>query len=89
MPFTITNTNIIKGSLVDLKHTCGKKGCKCYKGEKHVSLYISRSIKNKTKMIYIPKSKETEVRECVKRYKEILDKLESLSDRTIKKIKKK
>ena len=89
MPFTIKNTNIIKGSLVDLKHTCGKKGCKCYKGEKHVSLYISRSIKNKTKMIYIPKSKEKEVRECVKRFKEVLDKLELLSDRTIKKIKRK
>lgn len=87
MPFTISNTDIIKGSPVNLKHTCGKKGCKCYKGEKHVSLYISRSRKGKTVMTYIPKSKEKYVMDCVKRCKTILNKLEQFSERTIKKIK--
>ncbi len=89
MSFTISNTNIIKGSLVNLKHTCGKKGCKCYKGEKHVSLYISRSQKGKTVMIYIPKSKEKHVKEYVKRYKTILEKLNQFSEKTINKIKQK
>lgn len=89
MPFTIFDTEIIKGSPVNLKHTCGKKGCKCYKGEKHVSLYISRSKNGKTVMTYIPKSKEKFVEDCVKRYKEILNKLEQFSERTIKKIKRK
>ena len=65
-----------------------KKGCKCYRGEKHVSLYISRSINGKTVMTYIPKSKEKYVRECVQRYKAILKKLEQFSERTLKKIKK-
>ena len=89
MRFTISDTDIIKGSLVNLKHTCGKKGCKCYRGEKHISLYISRSRKGKTVMLYIPKSKEKYVKECVKRYKDILKKLDQFSANAIEKIKMK
>ena len=86
MPFTISNTDIIKGSLVILKRTCGKPGCKCYKGEKHQSMYLSRSIKGKTAMTYIPKSNENYAKRCVKRYKNILKKLNQFSTKTIKKI---
>ena len=28
---------VIKGSLVELKRTCGKPNCRCQKGEKHIS----------------------------------------------------
>ena len=86
MPFTISDTNIIRGSLVILKRTCGKPGCKCYRGEKHQSMYLSRSIKGKTNMTYIPKCNEVYAEKCVKRYKDVLEKLNQFSAKTIKKI---
>jgi len=76
---------IIKGCLVKLKLTCGKKNCKCYtKGEKHTSLYLSKSVNGKTRMIYIPKRYEAKVKEYVKRHKQMQKVIEELSEINIK-----
>ena len=80
---------IIKGSLVELSRECGKVNCRCQRGEKHISLYLSKSQKGKTKMIYIPKKKEKEVREYVKRHKRLIRVVEELSSLTIEIIKNK
>ena len=89
MSYTIKNTNILKGSPVISRRTCGNKGCKCYRGELHESLYLSRTINGKSTMTYIPKDKEKYVLECVKRYKDLLKKIDEFSDRTLRKIKRK
>jgi hypothetical protein len=79
---------IIKGSFVILRRTCGKKNCKCYKkGELHTSLYLSQSHKGKTRMIYIPKKHEKEVKEYAKNHKLVLKSLEELSEINLKIIK--
>lgn len=80
---------IIKGSLVELKRTCGKSNCRCRKGEKHRSLYLSQSKSGKTKMTYIPRKYEKEVREYVKRHKRHIKVLDELSELNIKIIKHK
>lgn len=79
---------IIKGSLVWLKRVCGKSGCHCYKGKKHVSLYLSRSVKGKTTMTYIPHRYENAVKEAVDEHKRILKTLDELSRDNLKTIKK-
>ena len=81
------NKEIIKGSLVELKITCGKFNCHCYKGEKHAALYISKSHKGKTQMTYIPKKCKKEIREYVRRYKKLIKAINALSDINIKIIK--
>lgn len=78
---------VIKGSLVELKRTCGKPNCRCLRGEKHQSLYISQSYKGKTRMIYIPKKYEHTVRAAVANHKKILHVLNKLSEITIQFIK--
>ena len=80
---------IIKGSLVELKRTCGKPNCRCRKEEKHVSLYLSQSKKGKTKMTYIPRKSEKQIKEYVKRYKKYIKILDDLSELNIKIIKQK
>ncbi len=70
---------IIKGSLVWLKRVCGKAGCRCYRGKKHASLYLSRSLKGRTTMTYIPHRYESSVQEAVAEYKRILKTLDELS----------
>jgi hypothetical protein len=50
---------------------CGKSGCRCSQGEKHVSLYLSVKIKGKRRLVYIPASLEEEVRSRVDAYREV------------------
>lgn len=76
----INQKRFIKGTLYYLRNTCGKENCKCAKGEKHVSLYIQQTKKNKVRKSIIPKSKWDEIRQMNNRYKEILKLLEQISD---------
>lgn len=78
---------VIKGSLVELKRSCGKANCHCSFGRKHASLYLSRSRKGKTQMVYIPHKYEGMAKEGVKRYKEIIKVMEEISMRNIEIIK--
>lgn len=78
---------MIKGSLVWLRRVCGNRGCHCYEGKKHVSLYLSRSVKGKTTMTYIPHKYESVVQDAVAEYKRILKVLDNLSSTNLKAIK--
>lgn len=80
-------SEVVKGSLVWLKRECGKENCRCRRGKKHVSLYVSRSHKSKTQMMYIPHRYEETVIEGVKRYKAIVGMLDKISQENLKKIK--
>ena len=71
---------IIKGSPVKLERKCGKKNCKCQRGKKHASLYLSQSKNGKTIMTYIPKQKEELVKKYVTQYKQMLGIINELSD---------
>jgi hypothetical protein len=81
------NPKIIKGSLVEARRVCGKPNCRCQKGEKHASLYLSVSCAGKTRMTYIPKKLETQVKQAVKRYKQLLRIVEELSELNLRIIK--
>jgi len=85
----ISWSEFVRGTLTVRYHTCGTAGCKCYKGEKHKSMYISRSKNGKTQQIYIPKEKEAQVKQWVKGYREILKLLENISDSYWDRLKKK
>ncbi len=61
----------IQGSVVTMERVCGKAGCHCVGGEKHVSLYLSVKIAGKRKMVYIPADMEEEVRRRVNAYNEM------------------
>jgi hypothetical protein len=63
--------DVICGSVVCMARTCGKAGCRCERGEKHVSLYLSTKVDGKRRMIYIPEELEQEVRGRVAAYREV------------------
>ena len=79
---------IIKGSPVNIARECGQPNCRCRKGKKHVSLYVSRSVKGKTTMTYIPHRYEEAVKEGVAEYRRISSVLDELSEATLEAIKK-
>jgi len=77
---------IIRGSAVFIDRLCGKPSCRCARGHKHRSLYLSRSHKGKTTMMYIPKKHERKITEAAGRYRKIRDLLNRLSEATHKKL---
>ena len=79
----------IRGSLVIMNRFCGKPNCRCLRGQKHKSVYLSRSFKGKTKMIYISQVKVKKAAEQIKNYKKVKSVLNILSDINIKLLTKK
>ena len=69
----INEKRFIRGSFYYLRNKCGKKNCRCAKGEKHISLYIQKNLKvkgkGKIKKALIPKHRWEDVKEMNKRYK--------------------
>jgi hypothetical protein len=75
----VSREQLIRGNLALLKHTCGKAGCRCQRGEKHESFYLAQSYKGKKRMVYIPKELEKEIRQWVKQYRKSRTLIEKLS----------
>lgn len=70
---------LLRGSLVSMRRVCGKPGCHCAQGEKHLSLYLAVRVGKQRKMIYIPRELEERVREWVQSSQEVDQLLELLS----------
>ena len=71
---------ILKGCLVEMFRTCGKPNCRCLRGEKHRSLYLSRRKDGKTVTTYIPAAYERPVQQAVERYHTLLEISEAISE---------
>jgi hypothetical protein len=59
-----------------MRRKCGKPGCHCQQGEKHVALYLAVRADNKRTMIYVPSALEKTAREWIangQRVDELLD----------------
>jgi hypothetical protein len=63
--------DVICGSVVSMARACGKAGCRCARGEKHVSLYLSTKVEGRRRMIYIPDELAEEVHRRVAAYREV------------------
>ena len=63
--------DVILGSAVIMERICGSSSCRCLKGHKHRSLYVSQYHKAGPRMIYIPKANEKKVVACIRNYRMI------------------
>lgn len=61
--------DVICGSVVVMQRACGKIGCRCLKGYKHRSVYVSQYHKGAPRMVYIPKKNEKTVLRLVNNYR--------------------
>jgi len=60
---------LIRGSFGTRARVCGKPGCRCLKGERHVSKYLSATDAGRVRQVHVPQSDEEHVRESVERYR--------------------
>lgn len=65
----LKSRGMVKGSVITLARRCGKPGCKCNRGEKHKSKYLSISDGGKTRMIYLKPGMEIKIGEAAERYR--------------------
>ena len=73
---------LLAGSLVQIAKHCGRPGCHCQTGEKHVGWYLTRYWRGKTKTIYVPLDMVEEVRSWIaehRRLKRLMQEITSLS----------
>lgn len=61
--------DIIRGSAVVMERVCGSESCRCMRGHKHRSLYVSQYHKGAARMVYIPKEFEKKVLRMVGNYR--------------------
>jgi len=76
----------IKGAIVISERTCGKLGCRCTRGEKHLSCYLSVRHKGKRKMIYVPRELEERIRTWVKTYKQGIRLIDIISESSLNRL---
>jgi len=85
----ISYTEFLRGTLSVRERVCGKPNCKCRRGSKHVSLFLTRGKCGKIEQLYIPKDKEELVRRWAKNYRDVQELLEKISSIYWDKLKRK
>jgi uncharacterized protein YjiS (DUF1127 family) len=80
------NYGLLRGSIYVMKHKCGKPGCKCNYGEKHLSVYLSQNKRGKTKLTYLPNELQKKANKWVLNYKRTRRLLDEISEECLKRL---
>ena len=76
----VSMSELVRGSLTIRDQVCGKSNCRCSRGEKHASMYLTYSKAGEFKQIYIPQRLQQKVQQWVDEYKESRQLLEEISE---------
>ncbi len=79
----IADQSLLRGSLVRMERTCGKKNCRCQQGQKHPALCLAIRWGNERKMIYVPRDLEDTVRRWVETGQEVDGLLDAISQQCL------
>ena len=60
---------LLSGSLITLRRRCGKRSCRCARGQPHCSPALSVSTKGKTNILTLTPDLLQEVRGALRRYR--------------------
>ena len=76
----------LRGTLVKMRHTCGKARCRCVRGEKHESWYLAYSEKGRRRMVYVPRDWLLRVRGWVATWHAAGECLETVSQEQLRRL---
>lgn len=60
---------LLKGSLSEVRRTCGHPGCKCARGEKHTCRQLSASVDGKTRTWNVARQYAAKVKRLTENYR--------------------
>lgn len=73
---------VLGASLVQIAKQCGRSGCHCQSGKKHVGIYLTFKEQGKTRTVYVPQELRGEVARWIdehRRLKRLMKELSALS----------
>ena len=79
---------VLQGTVASIGVKCGNPGCRCARGEKHVSNVLTRKVRGKTKSVYVPSGMLEDARKWAKEFrkaKKLLKEISDCSERILKK----
>jgi hypothetical protein len=59
---------LIRGTVGERSRVCGHQGCRCSRGERHISKYLSAAEGGRTRQVHLPESEVAKVTEGAGRY---------------------
>ncbi len=62
---------VLAASLVEIAKHCGRSGCRCQSGHKHIGHYLTFKVEGKTRTVYVPKDLLKEVRVWIQEHKRL------------------
>jgi len=62
---------LLAASLVEIAKHCGRSGCRCQSGHKHVGHYLTFAQEGKTRTVYVPQNLLKEVRAWIREHKRL------------------
>lgn len=62
---------VLAASLVEIAKHCGRSGCRCQSGHKHVGHYLTFAVAGKTRTVYVPQDLVQEVRAWIQEHKRL------------------
>jgi hypothetical protein len=71
---------VLAGSLVRIAKHCGRAGCHCQTGEKHVGWYLTRPVHGKTQTTYVPQELVLEVQGWIAEHRRIKQLVAEISE---------
>lgn len=79
---------MVHGSLVEAARTCGKKGCRCTRGEPHTAFYLSRRVAGKTRLEYVSQADVETVRQWRETHERLRALVEELTTALLEELRK-
>ena len=61
---------MIRGSLYEIRRSCGNPRCRCARGEKHVATCLSLPVKGKKRLVYVRREDHDWVRKQAASYRD-------------------
>ena len=74
----LNGAGLLHGSLIARERSCGRRGCRCERGEKHPALYVYRQKDGKLRQLYVGKQHEADVRRWLEQDKQLRALLEEI-----------
>jgi len=74
----LATEGLLHGNIVERQVLCGRKGCRCERGEKHATVYVYRRQGGKMRQLYVGKVHDAAVRRWVEQDKQLRALLEEI-----------
>jgi hypothetical protein len=72
--------NLMRGTLIQARVKCGRKGCECEQGEKHEKVHLCLNFHGRTRNLYVGRAREKSVASLVREYQRARQIIEKLTE---------